>query len=57
MLSTPDGVAEARGQLLVQEIDLKPETVLENLDTMTAKNFSDALEAFRSPVAVVVEGR
>ena len=46
-----------RGQLMVQAFDLKPETLLENLDTMTPKNFSDAIEAFRSMDVIVVEGK
>jgi len=57
MLTSPDRIADIRGQLLVQEVDLKPETMLENLDTMTPKNFADAIDAFRSPVAVTVAGK
>ena len=56
-LQTPAGIAEARGQLLVQEVDLKPETMLENLDTMTLEKFSAALSAFRSEEALRVVGK
>lgn len=56
-LTTPEAIAEIRGQLMVQEVDLKPETLLENLDTMTVKNFTDAIEAFRSASAIHVEGK
>lgn len=57
MLQTPSGIADARGLLLVQEFDLKPETMLENLDTMSVKRFTEALAAFRSPEAVTVVGK
>jgi predicted Zn-dependent peptidase len=57
MLATPEGIAEVRGQLLVQQFDLKPETLLENLETMTPKNFADAIQAFSSIEAIVVEGK
>ena len=57
MLQTPAGIADARGVLLVQEFDLKPETMIENLDTMSVKRFTDALAAFRSPEAVTVVGK
>jgi len=57
MMSTPESVAEFRGMLLVQEYDLKPETILENLDAMTPKDFASALNAFRSPGAIDVVGK
>ena len=56
-LQTPADIAEARGFLLVQEFDLKPETMIENLDTMSVKAFSDAMAAFHSPDAVTVVGK
>jgi predicted Zn-dependent peptidase len=57
MLQSPSGIAEARGLLLVQEFDLKPETMIENLDTMSVNRFTEALAAFRSPEAVTVVGK
>ncbi len=57
LLRTPSKIAEIRGELLVQDFDLKPETMVENLDTMTPADFARAVEAFRSPEAVLVKGR
>ncbi len=57
MLSSPSNIAEIRGKLIVQEFDLKPETMIENLETMTFRNFSDAIAAFRSVEAIRVEGK
>ncbi len=57
LLDSPEGIADTRGLLMVQEVDLKPETLLENLDTMTPKLFAAAVNDFRSTSAVTVEGR
>lgn len=57
LLRSPEGIAEVRGELLVQDFDLKPETLLENLDTMSPADFSAAIDTFRSPGAVMVEGK
>ena len=57
MLSTPEEIAGTRGMLMVEAVDLKPETFLENLDAMSPKEFAAAIEEYRSADAVVVEGR
>ncbi|CAN5342565.1 hypothetical protein BH11ARM1_BH11ARM1_11460 [soil metagenome] len=49
--------ASFRGLLLVQENDLKPETMLENIDAMTLEEFRAALASFTSDQAVLVVGR
>jgi predicted Zn-dependent peptidase len=46
-----------RGLLLVQSRDLRPEVLLENIDTMTLEDFQMALAAFGSAKAVRVVGR
>ncbi|MEZ0327945.1 MAG: hypothetical protein ACAH95_18785 [Fimbriimonas sp.] len=46
-----------RGLLLVQERDLRPETLRENIDAMTLEQFREALARFISPTAVTVTGR
>jgi hypothetical protein len=57
MLSSPAEIADQRGLLLVQQVDLKPEILLENLDTMTFKKFSDALAELASDKTVKVVGK
>jgi len=49
--------ATFRGLLLVQENDLKPETMLENIDAMTLEEFRAALASLTSDQAVLVVGR
>jgi len=57
MLDSTGGIADNRGLLLVEEFDLKPETLLENLDTMKYQSFVAAMGAFQSNAAVTVEGK
>lgn len=52
----PSSVASARGLLLVQSVALRPETLLENLDSMTLGQFRKGLAAYADGEAVVVEG-
>ena len=56
-LRTPSEVADSRGLLLVQQVDLKPETLLENLDTMSFQRFKEALEEFLSEKTITVVGK
>lgn len=55
--SDPSAVAHLRGALLVQRVDLKPESLLETLRRMTPENFMEGFSAFKVGKAVVVEGR
>ena len=57
MLSGPEQTAGFRGLLIVNAIDLKPDTLIENLNAMTFKQFSAAVDFFKSSDAVVVNGR
>jgi len=56
-LSGPSAIAQFRGSLLVQAIDLRPETLLENLGTMQPTTFVRALESLQTDRAVRVVGR
>ena len=57
MLDTPEHIANIRGLLLVNGVDLKPDVLLENLKSMTYKQFEAAINAFKSNDVVVVSGR
>ncbi len=57
MLNTPEQIAGIRGLLIVNAIDLKPDTLIENLNAMTFKQFTAAVDFFRSSDAIVVNGR
>jgi hypothetical protein len=53
----PEQLAAFRGLLLTDAIDLRPETMLENLDTMTFATFRTALEGLRASSAIRIGGR
>jgi hypothetical protein len=48
----PEDIVAIRGLLLCDSRDLRPETMLENLDTMTYPQFEAALNSFRSDRAI-----
>jgi predicted Zn-dependent peptidase len=52
-----DSAAYWRGLLLIQERDLRPETLQENIEAMTAAQFAAALSEFSSGTAIRVVGR
>ena len=52
-LHDPVSLAFLRGLLLVQSQGLKPETLLENLDSMQLDQFRDGLDAFRTHAVAV----
>ncbi len=56
-LAGPDHGGFWRGMLFVQERDLRPETLGENIEAMTFEQFSKALAQFQSDSAVTVKGR
>jgi len=56
-LNSPDQIATIRGILMANSTDLKPEVLLENINAVTYKQFSEAMAAFNSDSAVVVNGR
>jgi hypothetical protein len=47
-LAEPDQAASFRGMLLVQERDLRPETMLENLETLSFSEFDRAFRMFQT---------
>jgi predicted Zn-dependent peptidase len=51
-LVEPEDIVAIRGLLLCDSRDLRPETMLENLDTMTYPQFEAALNSFRSDRAI-----
>lgn len=55
-LESPSSVAFARGLLLVENSSLKPETLVENLKTMSFDEFKRGLARFQGAAAVTVEG-
>jgi len=55
-LDSPEHVAAFRGLLLVNAIDLKPDSMLENINAMTHADFASAIESYRTN-AVMVQGR
>jgi hypothetical protein len=54
-MSEPQSAASFRGMLIVSERDLRPETMIENLNALQFEDFKDAVEAFKSH-CVTVEG-
>jgi hypothetical protein len=56
-LSGTSNAAFWRGLLLVQERDLRPETLRENIDAMTLDQFNEGLALFNSSSAIAVAGR
>jgi hypothetical protein len=54
-LGDPSSLASFRGMLLVQSAGLKPETILENVNTMSLDEFKRGLQAFSPERAVDVE--
>lgn len=52
----PEQIVAFRGMLMSEAIDLRPETMLENLDTMTYVSFAAALEGLRASSAIRVGG-
>ncbi len=57
LIDTPEHIAYFRGQLISARVDLKPEMLLENLNSMSQREFADALESFRSSQRVLVIGK
>lgn len=55
-LAEPAAAASLRGMLLSQERDLRPEAMIENLQSLDVAEYDRALSAFRA-AAVVVRGR
>jgi hypothetical protein len=55
-LRDPSAVAALRGMLLVQSPGLKPEVMLENLDSMREDQFQQGLEAFKHASASTAGG-
>lgn len=55
-LEDPEQAADFRGTLLCQAVDVRPETMIENLSALKYADFERAVNAFKSG-AVVVEGR
>ena len=56
-LADPESIGSSRGRLLCQSPSLRPETLEENLVTMTYSDFVAGLARFRDGRAVVVEGQ
>lgn len=57
-MAEADGIVSFRGLLLTSAVDLKPEIMLENLETMKYAAFVAALESLQSPTAIAVgEGK
>jgi len=56
-LADPASLARVRGTLFVQGAALRPETMLENLRTMTFEDFKTGLARFGKAEAVIVEGQ
>ena len=56
-LADPESIGSSRGRLLCQSPSLRPETLEENLVTMTYSDFVAGFSRFRDGRAVVVEGQ
>jgi hypothetical protein len=55
-MQEPEQIVAFRGLLLSDAVDLRPETMLENLDTMSYNAFAAALEGLRASSAIRVGG-
>ncbi|MGV3617196.1 MAG: hypothetical protein ACO1SV_17860 [Fimbriimonas sp.] len=55
-LQEPEGIVSFRALLLTEASDLRPETMLENLDTMSYAAFASALESLRATSALRIGG-
>jgi hypothetical protein len=55
-LQEPEQIVSFRALLLTEASDLRPETMLENLDTMTYAAFASALEGLRATSALRIGG-
>lgn len=55
-MQEPEQIVAFRGLLLSDAVDLRPETMLENLDTMQYNAFAAALEGLRASSAIRVGG-
>ncbi|HEY0867821.1 MAG TPA: insulinase family protein [Fimbriimonas sp.] len=56
-LQTPRGIASFRGLLLCQNPALRPETMLEQIDRVSAAQFEEAVTRYRGEQAIRVVGR
>ncbi|MFI5385074.1 MAG: M16 family metallopeptidase [Fimbriimonadales bacterium] len=55
-LRTPSGIAYLRGLLLCQGASYRPETMLDQIDAVTPKEFDDAIKAFSADRAAIAVG-
>lgn len=55
-MQEPEQIVAFRGILMSEAVDLRPETLLENLDTMPYASFASALEGLRASSAIRIGG-